>query len=124
MFGFELLVSTEVALTMTVALLLGLVLAFALVPTRRSRLVQIWKPLAGAALIGAILTSPLIYYTLTGFESSAQHITNEHFADLLNFVVPTRLSLISFGWTRQLAARVLRQRSRGRGLSRHPGSGP
>ena len=79
-------------------------LALALVPTRRARLVQIWKPLAGAALVGAILASPLIYYTLTGFESSAQHITNEHFADLLNFVVPTRLSLISFGWTRHLAA--------------------
>ena len=46
----------------------------------------------------------MIYYTLTGFESSAQHITNEHFADLLNYVVPTRLSLISFGWTRHLAA--------------------
>ena len=103
-FGFELLVSTEVAPTMTVALLLGLVLALALVPTRRARLVQIWKPLAGAALVGAILTSPLIYYALTGFESSAQHITNEHFADLLNYFVPTRLSPVSFGWTRHLAA--------------------
>jgi hypothetical protein len=97
--------STEVAFTLTLVLLLGVVLAFALVPSARRRARAIALPLAGAYALAAVLVAPLIYYLLTDFHSETiNRIAPADLfgADLLNFVVPTRL-VLGGGWADPVA---------------------
>src|SRR4051812_35264314 len=54
----QLSLSTEVALTLTLALLAGLALAWAAAPARRAKLRRVVPPLAGAYAVGAVLPSP------------------------------------------------------------------
>ncbi len=96
--ALQLLSSTEVTFTLGLAIVVALALGFAFVPARRRRLVSSLPPLATAGGIAAILTAPFIYYLATGFTSHSLHPDEQFFADLLNFVVPTRLSLASLGW--------------------------
>ena len=103
-FGLQLLVSTEVALTMTVMLVTALVLAVALLPAHRARIAHIWAPLAWAALVAAVIAAPLLYYLVSDFQPEQIHITSDHYADLLNFAIPTPVSLLSFGWTRDVTS--------------------
>ncbi len=98
--AFQVAISTEVAFTLTLALLTGIVLAFALVPSVRTRTRAIVLPLAGAYTLAAALVSPLLYYLLTDFHSETINRIGPadlFGADLLNFVVPTRL-VLGGGW--------------------------
>ena len=91
--ALEVLISTEVAFTLTVALACSLVVAFAVAPALRSRLVTSIVPLGGAYALAAVLTAPFDYYLLTGISGKAIQTAPLYNADLLNFVVPTRLTL-------------------------------
>ena len=99
---FQAYVSTEILFTLTLALLCSLVLAFALVPLARARLRRLVAPLAGAYGITALLAAPILYYALSGYSSRPPPGSEQFTGDLLNLVVPTR---ISFGgwWTGGIA---------------------
>jgi hypothetical protein len=89
MLALQLGLSTENAFSFTLALALAIVLAFAVVPWARRRLLSLLAPLATAYAIGGVLAAPLLYYALKGFRSD--YINNPQFftTDLLNLVVPT-----------------------------------
>jgi hypothetical protein len=89
--AFELTISTEVLLTMTLAFALGLVLGLALAPERRRRIVSALLPIVAAYAFAAVLTAPFIVYILDGFESGSFVDVGFFNGDLLNIVLPTRL---------------------------------
>ncbi len=96
--ALQLTFSTEILFTVSLALAVALALAFALVRAARPRLLAIVRPLAGAYALALLLTSPLVYYALTGFESSSINKPSLFNADLLNFVVPTHVIAILGRW--------------------------
>ena len=71
LFGLQFLLSTEVAFTLTLSLVVAVALGVVLVPRARRRLVSLLAPLAAAAGLAALLTLPFLYYALTGFQSAA-----------------------------------------------------
>jgi hypothetical protein len=87
-------ISTEVTLTLTVVIALGLILAFALVRSARGRLLHALPPIGAGYLLGGILSSPLIAYAFVGFVPSAFGDPSLFNADLLNVVLPTRLTAL------------------------------
>lgn len=99
----QLLVSTEVALTLTLALLIGLALAALAAPTVRPRLTSAAVPIAAGYGLAAILTSPLLVYAVIGYRARSLEPPAAYPADLLNLVVPTDPTLVSGGWTRSVA---------------------
>jgi len=101
--ALQLLFGTEIAFTLTLALACSLLLGFAVAPRSRRRLVTLLAPLAGAYVLAGILTAPFVYYLLTGFQTRAIHPPQDYVTDLLNFVVPTRLSLSGQGWAESIA---------------------
>ena len=98
--AFEVLVSTEVAFTLTLALATALAAAYAVVPARRARLRSSVLPVLLSGVLAAVLASPYLYYALTGFHSGSLHPGDVFDTDLLNFVIPTHDSLASLGWSR------------------------
>lgn len=98
--GFELLISTEVTFTLGLALGVGVVLGVLLLPRLRGRIASMVVPLIGGYAFAAVLTSPFLYYALTGYQSIVFHPHSGTLwvSDLLNFVVPTKLALLSVGW--------------------------
>jgi hypothetical protein len=97
--------STEVAFTLTLAIACALLLIFILVPAARQRALAVVPPLVGGYAIAAVLTAPILYYALTDFHRGAINPVSptEFSADLLNFVVPTDLSVASNGWTHSIS---------------------
>jgi len=89
MLALQLGLSTENAFSFTLALAVSIVLAFALVPWARRRLVSLLAPLAASYAVAGVLAAPLLYYALEAFRSGS--INNPQFftTDLLNLVVPT-----------------------------------
>jgi hypothetical protein len=102
--GFEFLVSTEVSFTLLLALVVGIALGCAFVSTRRPRIARFAAPLAAGYAFGALLTAPFVYYALAGFSPVTLSSPWLYVSDLLNFVVPTRISLASLGWTHSISA--------------------
>ncbi|HYA08140.1 MAG TPA: hypothetical protein VEG24_01035, partial [Gaiellaceae bacterium] len=101
--ALQLLFGTEVAFTLTLALACSLLLGIAVAPRSRRRLLTLLAPLAGAYVLAGILTAPFVYYLLTGFQTRAIHPPQDYVTDLLNFVVPTRLSLSGQGWAESIS---------------------
>jgi hypothetical protein len=97
-FGLQLWISTEVLVTMALALLVALALAYWLVPGTRPRLSSSRRPLLGAAGIAAAIASPLLYYALTDFQSDSINAPSTYNADVANFLLPTRLIAIGGSW--------------------------
>jgi hypothetical protein len=88
--GAQLWISTEVFFTLTLALVVALVLAFALVRVLRP-LRTVWQPVAGGYLLGVLWAAPLVAYSLAGFHSGTLNDPSRVDADLANFVVPTHI---------------------------------
>jgi hypothetical protein len=82
--------STEFALTVTVVLALGLLLAFWLVRELRPRLRSSLVPIAAGYGLGALFAAPLVAYALIGFHTGSFVDLQGTGSDLLNFVVPLR----------------------------------
>ena len=91
LFGLQLWLSTELAATATLALGASLVLAFALVPSTRPRILALSRPLLAAVGITVGLAWPLVYYIVTDFHASSFNAPSGYDGDLVNFVVPTQL---------------------------------
>ena len=100
----QLLLSTEVLFTLTLALAAALVCAFALVPTMRPPLRNLPGPLAGSYLVAGVLTSPLLAYAAAHFQRESINRPADFPADLVNLVVPTRLTALSTNWTHTTSA--------------------
>jgi hypothetical protein len=94
LFGLQFWLSTELLLTASLALVVGLALACWLVPSTRTRLRALVLPLLAAVGIAAVVAAPLLYFALTGFQSGSINEPATFDGDLLNFLLPTRLILI------------------------------
>src|SRR5579862_6136417 len=105
--GFLLAFSAEVALTLTLTLAVGLLVASAVVPTSRTRLRALLPPLAGGYALGGLLASPLLVYFFLHFQSGGVNSPDAFPTDLANLVVPTHLTWASWHWTDSIAARFL-----------------
>jgi hypothetical protein len=62
-------------------------------------------PLAGAYAVAAVLASPLLAYALLHFQRGSHHHPGAWEADLLNLVVPTKLTALGWSWTTALSNR-------------------
>jgi hypothetical protein len=102
--GLQLLIGTEVAFTMTLGLAIALALGFGLVPARRPRIAALLAPLAGAYVFGALLTSPFLYFLLSDFRRSLVGNPDGYLADVVNFVVPTKIVYAARAWASPISA--------------------
>ena len=91
--ALQLLCATEVAFTLTLAGAVALALAFAFFPARRTRIVRLLPPVAGAYLVGGIITAPFLYYLLAHLRAPFYQLGSDSL-DLVNFVIPTRLTAL------------------------------
>src|SRR5215211_656376 len=96
--------STEVALTLTLALVAGLAIAWVAAPGRRAHVRALAAPLAAAYGGAALLASPLLVYALRDFEHESINPPALYTADLLNFVLPTGIVAASGSWATKLAS--------------------
>lgn len=97
------LLETEILFTTTLALAVALVLVALFVPNRRSRLVSLAAPFAGAYGLAAVFLSPLLYYAAAGASAGRPPSGNDTFVgDALNFVLPTHVEAIGW-WAGRLA---------------------
>jgi hypothetical protein len=103
LYGLQFWFSTEILTTASLALVLGLALAYALAPSTRARLRDVPGPLAGAVGIALLVSAPLVYYSVTGFQSGSIHIPKFYNGTLLNFVVPTNLTWVGGAWLAHLS---------------------
>jgi hypothetical protein len=104
LFAVQLLFGLELAFTASLALVCAMVIAFAFVPDWRSRLVSMLRPLVGAYALAAVVTSPFLYYALTGGKISAFIPPVGYRADLLNIFLPTNIEAIGGGWAHSVAS--------------------
>ncbi len=96
--ALQLSFSTELTFTLTLALGGALVVAYALDRSRRRRIVSLLWPLAGAYALAAVIMAPFLYYAFRDRVGSPFVPPEIYIADVLNFVVPTRLELAGAGW--------------------------
>lgn len=101
--ALQILFSTELALTLTLAIAVSLVVAAVLLPAHRRRLRPLLPPLLAAYAAAALVTSPLLAYALLHLDRRAIHSPRAYPADLLNLVIPTRLTALSWSWTTSIA---------------------
>ena len=96
--ALQLLFSTELIFTLTLALAGALLLAFGLVPARRPRLRGSIGPIVLAYVAAGVVTSPFLLYAAKALHTSAYVPPQAYVADLVNFFVPTERELPGAGW--------------------------
>ncbi len=101
----QLLISTEILFTLTLALAGALVLALLVSPGSRARVRELVAPLLLSYAGAAIVAAPFLYYLATGAGFRPSAGSESYVADLLNYVVPTRVTWFGHWWTAALAAR-------------------
>jgi hypothetical protein len=101
--GTQLLISMEVAFTLTFVLLVALALSYALFPIRRERILSLLLPLVGGYAIAAVIASPFLYYALTAVRISGFQRPSDFVADLVNIFIPTHVELSGAGWFHELS---------------------
>ncbi|HEY3921369.1 MAG TPA: hypothetical protein VGL76_04575 [Gaiellaceae bacterium] len=84
----QLTISTEVTLTLTLAVVVGLVLAAALLPATRARIRAAVVPLLGGYVLAGVVTAPLVAFLLLGFHASSFSGAEISDLDGANFLVP------------------------------------
>jgi hypothetical protein len=87
----QLYTSTEVAVTLTLALVLASLLGLWLVRDARKRIRASVVPIVLGYGVALVLAAPLVYYALTGF-SRATVYASFYDIDLLNLFVPTQVT--------------------------------
>ena len=98
LFGLQLWLSTELAVTAAAALAIGLALAYVFLGPTRARIRHIWLPLLTAVGLAALISAPLLYFLAGGFESGSLNLPSDFDADLLNFVVPEKFVWAGGHW--------------------------
>jgi hypothetical protein len=101
--ALQLSFSFEITLMLTMAIVIGLVVAFVTAPSLRPQLRRLPSVLVGAYLVAAVLCSPLLAYAVLHLQRHSINSPAQFPADLLNFVVPTRLTWIGWHWTKSLS---------------------
>ena len=102
--GVEILLSTEVFVTLTIALILALVLALLVVPATRAAIGPVAGSIVCAYVVGSVIASPFLYYALSDFVSG-QFTTPEVFvSDGANLVVPTGTNAFAGASSARVAA--------------------
>ena len=102
--GAQLWFSTEVFVTLTLALAVARAIAYGVVRSIRPRLRSLAGPLPASYGVAALLASPLLYYALTDFQSGSVTPPDASLADLANFVVPTQLTAAGGSWAAGFSA--------------------
>jgi hypothetical protein len=92
----QMLISTEILFTGTVALVAALLLAALFVRRARRPLRRMIAPLAAAFALAAVVTAPFLWFVLTGTASRPAGGAWTFSSDLANLVVPTMASV--GGW--------------------------
>jgi hypothetical protein len=105
--GAQLSLSTEVFATLTVALATSLATAFIVLPSARRRLRSAVPAVLAAYVLGAIVAAPLLGYALTDFQTNPINDPALHPVDVLNFLVPTKVTLVNTGYSRALSGHFL-----------------
>jgi len=100
--ALQALLETEILFTMTLTLVVSLVLAAIFFRDRRSRLMSLVAPLAGAYAVAGLLVSPLLYYLAVGASADNPPANDAFVGDLLNFVAPTHIEAVGW-WATRLA---------------------
>jgi len=91
--ALQLLFSTEVAFTLTLCLVSGVVLGVAVVPSARRRIGALLLPLAAAYGVAALITAPFLYYAFSDYQGVITPATHNP-ADLVTFAFPTGTTAI------------------------------
>ncbi len=96
----QLWISTEVALTLTMMLALGIVLAYALVADARARVRSSIVPIVGGYALGALFAAPFVFYLLLGYGPTivTTHLSEYGGSDLVHFVLPNGVIEIGGSW--------------------------
>src|SRR3984885_6354865 len=89
--GALFLTASELTLTFVVLGALSLMVAFALAPAARERIIHTVRPILTAGVAAAIVTSPVIYYELHGTVRFGSNIGDIDGSDALGFLVPPNL---------------------------------
>jgi hypothetical protein len=92
LYGLQFWLSTELLLTASLALVVSSVLAYWLLPATRPRLRAGLRPLLAAAGIALLVAAPLVYYAVTGFQGESVNLPSLFDGDILNFLLPTRVT--------------------------------
>jgi hypothetical protein len=92
LYGLQFWLSTELLLTAALALVVSLALAYWLLPATRTRLRAGLRPLLAAAGIALVVAAPLVYYAVTGYQGDSINAPGLFDGDVLNFLVPTRVT--------------------------------
>ncbi len=93
----QILLSTEISTTLALALATGLGLGALLDRARRPRIAAILPSLAASYAIALVLTSPFLYYALSGFRGSPPYDPDIFYSDLVSFLVPATTSNFLLG---------------------------
>jgi hypothetical protein len=101
----QLLISTEILFTLTLAVAGSLLLALLVAPTTRRRIRALAAPLLASYAGAALVTLPFGYYLATGTGFEPPGGSENYVADLLNYAVPTQVTWFGHWWTRTLAAK-------------------
>jgi hypothetical protein len=104
--------STEVAFTLTLAIGVALLVGSIVVPASRSRIRLLLLPLAGAYALATVIVAPFLAYALARFPHGAVVRPSLSPAGLLNLVIPTRLSALSWSWTASVTGELAGNDSR------------
>jgi hypothetical protein len=102
--ALQLLFSTEIAFTLTLALVGALLLAFVVVPARRRQIVSLAWPVTASYLIAGILTAPFLYFLFTQVHTGYFNPPEGYSTDLLGALVPTKLELLGQGWLGRISS--------------------
>src|SRR5262249_60455130 len=102
----QLLISTEILFTLTLALAGSLVLVVLVVPKLRPRLRSLVAPLLFSYAGATVIAAPFVYYLATGTGFRPAVGSENYMADLLNYVVPTRVTWLGSRSTHPLAHRI------------------
>jgi hypothetical protein len=105
LFLAQLLFSTELLFTLSLAIVIALLVAYAASPQLRTRIKALVVPLAEAYLLVLVIASPFVYFAAKGFETRSINSPRSYTADLLNFVLPTRLLFVDWQGAWQVAER-------------------
>ena len=101
--ALQLSFSFEITLMLTTAIVVGLLVAFGTAPSLRPRLLRLPVVLVGAYLVAAVVNSPLLAYAFLHLVRHSINSPDQFPADLLNLVVPTRLTWVGWHWTKSLS---------------------
>ena len=99
----QMLLSTEILFTLTIALVVSLLLAALLIPSARTPLRATALPLVAAYGLAAVVTAPFLYFIFTGTGSRPPSGAFLFSADLANLVVPT-IANLGGSWTKHFVA--------------------